>query len=438
MHCEQLNAPNHTIEPAPSKTERFKVFVSAMTGGGRSANNSKNNSPVASPRSPQVLPHTPRSPPPPYPIAIAGPSAVRVHDVAVETKKERPVACTDEKCEEEEALRAPRVSLPEARQLELTRDFGIVETHLCESQYAKNSVSSCTVMALEASLRFVYSVQKLSGDMVADVIELGSKYEANEHTGVEDVFPHFPRYNRNLKIEESFQDNFKNFRSLLARVKEHARKGQPVACILTKPPESLAILFKSDPNGELRSYLFDSHGRPEIWGPYAGIIAFESAFDLEKFILSKIWSVLEVGPEDGYLANMYNLVDVTILLKRDEKASLSFKSLHEESGFAKLNQGRSESKKIADEGFAARRPCPCDDLLCPKQHELENRVNALRSFAEMSAIRVDDTFSARPGPVSGEEVSIRCRNALTEQINIQHENAKKTMSVNSKGFVPQW
>jgi hypothetical protein len=207
--------------------------------------------------------------------------------------------------------------------------FSIKEVFLSESQYAMQSVSSCTVMALEMSLRTTHD-QEISDSLVQNIIHFGGRYELNQHTGFDDVFPLFTRYTDNLEICFKEQENFKNFSNILGRCKSFALKNkQSIAVILTKPPESLSILFKYS-EGYLHSYLFDSHGRPEVWGPYAGLIRFESPIALEDFICKNIWSVLDLGPDAGYMAEMYNLIDVAVVSKKKDSKIMDFDSLSDE------------------------------------------------------------------------------------------------------------
>jgi hypothetical protein len=120
---------------------------------------------------------------------------------------------------------------------------------------------------------------------------------------LETVFRSIPRFNTQLDLQDSATGLLFKLRDvhttqvmellphpymeLLKRLKSISIT-QTVSGILTKPPETVLLLF---PQGREEVYLFDSHPRPPLCRTICA--TFQSLQDLERYLMKEVFPVYE-------------------------------------------------------------------------------------------------------------------------------------------------
>eukprot|EP00475_Leptophrys_vorax_P022738 TRINITY_DN3095_c0_g1_i2.p1 TRINITY_DN3095_c0_g1~~TRINITY_DN3095_c0_g1_i2.p1 ORF type:complete len:586 (-),score=147.60 TRINITY_DN3095_c0_g1_i2:3497-5254(-) len=308
-----------------------------------------------------------------------------------------------------------RVELIKDRQANLRERYGIVETILFEG------VSTNIAIGLEAALRILFNRGQIEDHLLAEVVDYCSNHPVSEQLGFEEVFPVNARYNRFLEPLIQKQDNFKNFGELLRQIKKRAvDTKQSVAAVLTKPPESVTLFFIYDDfSCSLRPFLLDPHGRPDICGPYGGILAFNDSLELEQFVQTHVWTFIEFGPDEAILSEMFNSVDVNVLARNksfpekmnvfDETVALSFL---ETSG----------DKKEGDKVESGVR-CECYNVFCGNAHMQDNRERAMDFFIDsVGSCMVEKPKSLPSRKSSGDSMIKSLKLAVSKAKEMQLQN----------------
>lgn len=138
--------------------------------------------------------------------------------------------------------------------------------------YAENGgVSACTVIAAEV-MRYILTIfaggrVDWSPEELTNQIQLGVQRYKNlnggipTHLSVDELGPGFFGDIANISFFQGLlNDNSAFQRMITEAVQNSSKQGAPVGIIITKPPETIAIVIAPQIN---KFYFFDSHSRPE-------------------------------------------------------------------------------------------------------------------------------------------------------------------------------
>eukprot|EP00457_Paulinella_chromatophora_P000732 gb/GEZN01000732.1/.p1 GENE.gb/GEZN01000732.1/~~gb/GEZN01000732.1/.p1 ORF type:complete len:1024 (+),score=167.56 gb/GEZN01000732.1/:87-3158(+) len=186
-----------------------------------------------------------------------------------------------------------------------------------KTQYTAGSTAGCTVMALEAALN-LFNFAPLGTSLIDSILEAGSVlYLGDQHSSCDEIFPKIYRYKEKMIAKDPKQCPLKNLSFAVAEIQNLCRENkQPVAAILTKPPESLLLYVNKDRYNMDKFIIFDSHGRNQhnLHGAYL-LLCDKSACVryLEALWQSDLQADGQSDPREVY---MYNTLDINILMPR--------------------------------------------------------------------------------------------------------------------------
>ena len=204
-------------------------------------------------------------------------------------------------------------------------------TNLEISQYSfENGASSCTSICLSVITKLLQ--QLVIGDNIHNVSTLSDaliggisihnniqKLNASLHLAVDEVYFSSTEHQNQLVyvVDEPYQGLLNNsnsfqvlFDKILVKVSEKYSADKHVACIMTKPPETLCIILppKSAQNRSCY-HLFDSHARPNEGHHGAYLISDNLQHILEK--VKTIWPAFNDNENElGYMMEMYNMYEI--------------------------------------------------------------------------------------------------------------------------------
>jgi hypothetical protein len=308
---------------------------------------------------------------------------------------------SDLQVEQRDAVLIEQQSTSSVRQNQEEKEIDMEKLEICtrlgcsdlmkipESQYSFKSVSSCTIMALEAALRSFYPGSMVDERRLRRVLEIAAQYELNQHTGVQDVFPYVSRFNLRMSIFDTMQTFLDNIEEITKRMAEFVEsQNKPLAAILTKPPETCMISM----NINKQILFFDSHARPHLWNGGAACLIFENAKEFLRFVRSHLWQSMKFDDLDGDEAMLaiqqFNLIEATLLeLKPDappitELLDQEFERLVLEAEMKELNSGISSAE-------TCRHKDNCENAACSHAHSKGRDIErSIRSEIFMNSLQV--------------------------------------------------
>ncbi|RUS27831.1 hypothetical protein BC938DRAFT_482671 [Jimgerdemannia flammicorona] len=164
------------------------------------------------------------------------------------------------------------------------------------SQYTSGAASSCIPSCMEACLQLVYG-SRLRLATLYNILKAGSRYRGADHIEAGKLQASVRRYSEALRVVVEQQYPITEFervvRDLVALAKD---EGQPVAAVVTKPPESIMVAV--DPRSETPVVLFDSHPRPDIHPDSAAFLCFEDQHGLVEYLHQIMPSPQDLDLED--------------------------------------------------------------------------------------------------------------------------------------------
>ena len=152
------------------------------------------------------------------------------------------------------------------------------------SNHSQNSVGSQSasgVIALEMSLNMLQPLSVIS-DKLLDKIFLKCSNIEYDQMDVRDILNDCRRFSLGLRVLDEKQMPVQHLQGGLRKFLSDNRSKLPFSLIITKPPETVALIWLS----ELEFLFFDSHPRPNFIGAHA--IAFESLRLVENHIAT-LW-----------------------------------------------------------------------------------------------------------------------------------------------------
>lgn len=153
---------------------------------------------------------------------------------------------------------------------------------------------------------------------VGALLEAGVASHEGEHSSFAEVLLRNPAMETVLQCVElkegcstmgpnSFTEELSAACSIAERREEGSRL---VACVLTKPPESVLVVV-----GPGVFMVLDSHPRPNLMLPGAHALAFTSLQALCSYLRS-VFPAVDMGPGAGFMAEMYNSYDMTLVTRK--------------------------------------------------------------------------------------------------------------------------
>eukprot|EP00954_Amorphochlora_amoebiformis_P021305 1345533-Amorphochlora_amoeboformis.AAC.2 len=113
------------------------------------------------------------------------------------------------------------------------------------------TTAGCTILSLEAILNVLLGAN-IDANLVGHVLKAGSYYTVEHHTGFQEVYDTVSRYQQNLVQLESSQETVRNFNLVIKRMRRMASDHGDIAVVLTKPPESVALICFERPKSSTR------------------------------------------------------------------------------------------------------------------------------------------------------------------------------------------
>ncbi|RUS29458.1 hypothetical protein BC938DRAFT_480642, partial [Jimgerdemannia flammicorona] len=165
------------------------------------------------------------------------------------------------------------------------------------SQYTSGAASSCIPSCMEACLQLVYG-RPLCLTALDNILKAGSRYRGADHIEAGELQASVERYSKALRVVVEQQYPLTALERVVRDLAALARdERQPVAAIVTRPPESVVVAV--DPRSETPVVLFDSHPRPEFHLDNAAFLCFEDQRGLVEY-LHRLMS----GPEKLHLEDL--------------------------------------------------------------------------------------------------------------------------------------
>jgi len=212
------------------------------------------------------------------------------------------------------------------------------------SQYSYDSTASCTIMGLEAAMRFQlehkHFATRIESDLqkIDNILRVASLYKSAYHTDVDDVMHAVSWYREHLVRERCHQINVPRWKELTEFVVRMAQElVADISCVVTKPPETIFVHFcfpfldKND-YSYCTPLLFDSHARPERGLRGAHMLRFENFASFYDY-LSMLWPKVPMDADANLLQTQVNIVNIDVItldanLRR--KPKLNLKKLQQE------------------------------------------------------------------------------------------------------------
>jgi hypothetical protein len=194
-----------------------------------------------------------------------------------------------------------------------------------ESQYGLRAYSACTAMALAAcQLLLRRPAPRVDSAAVSEVLHVGaSLYGSSDlHSCVSDVLssPTGARF-ANLVADAHALEQTQMHVSALHEPGASGlwaclglracSLGEPLAVVLTKPPESLSVAAWPKEGDACTFWLFDSHARAERGVPGAAFLKFDTQQALAAY-LRALWPVMDLGDASEYHKLLYHLCDASV------------------------------------------------------------------------------------------------------------------------------
>ena len=99
------------------------------------------------------------------------------------------------------------------------------------------------------------------------------------------------------------------FNKLFNNIRDHYSINKHIACVITKPPETICIIIPPLCNNTMQLYhLFDSHSRPQEGHQGAYLISDSMTKIIEH--VKKIWPAFIDNESDSYIMDMYNTFEL--------------------------------------------------------------------------------------------------------------------------------
>lgn len=191
--------------------------------------------------------------------------------------------------------------------------------------------SACTAISCEAAISLMDPSRppNISPELIRRIIEDGvgfygqiSQQGGVEHTAADEILPIIPRFTSHLRRTS---DPFVTIQGLLTNqqcfmsIFEQARNTQgvdptqPIAVVITKPPETVVVIMPPLGQADSSWYLFDSHSRPQFGLTGGYLVTAPSAETLISSCLRVVFPAVDlddgVGGQPSFMAEMYNSVE---------------------------------------------------------------------------------------------------------------------------------
>ena len=174
------------------------------------------------------------------------------------------------------------------------------------SQYSVGSKSACSVIASEMSLALLHLQTINAKEQFLDKVLLNCSNFKCEHLDVQDILKDCRRFNLGLRVIDVKQMSIHEFEYELGNFVFGHRAQMPFSLILTKPPETVALICLSESN----FLFFDSHPRKRFNGAY--LVHFQCLKSVKRWLGNYYASetVDSMTGVEGLLINTIEMVAV--------------------------------------------------------------------------------------------------------------------------------
>eukprot|EP00761_Pharyngomonas_kirbyi_P012294 gb/GECH01012321.1/.p1 GENE.gb/GECH01012321.1/~~gb/GECH01012321.1/.p1 ORF type:complete len:409 (+),score=62.24 gb/GECH01012321.1/:1-1227(+) len=225
--------------------------------------------------------------------------------------------------------------------------------HSQQNQYSLKGKTACTTIAIQAvnELISVQNFSEVDRELVEKILKKGCKEDKDTGTqAFSEVYEQLPWVRSCLKILETVQGSTKEKKTIYKSIKKLADYGRRTAAILTKQPETVALIHHNENNKEPFA-LYDSHPRYNMG---AHILFFSSSRRLTEYLHKYRFEYLD-DISTG-LDAMYNSYEITIIEKKKDttskclssRNSSPLKSNYKPYATSSSKSPRMQEKKIKD------------------------------------------------------------------------------------------
>jgi|EP01040_Poterioochromonas_malhamensis_P001459 hypothetical protein len=157
-------------------------------------------------------------------------------------------------------------------------DEVVIQLGISQYTFSDSGVSACTAIAASVMQFILVKLSQNNFDQICkeenlcDCIftgvmkynELHSSSSARNHIAVDELGAEFFQSVRGVgEIFQGLLTNSRSFDGLIEEAVSRCRRGCYIGVIVTKPPETIALIISARDHPDPRYFFFDSHSRPE-------------------------------------------------------------------------------------------------------------------------------------------------------------------------------
>ncbi|KAG2385568.1 hypothetical protein C9374_003383 [Naegleria lovaniensis] len=241
-------------------------------------------------------------------------------------------------------------------------------------------------------------VDELKKQIISDIEHIMTVGVCNDrrvgYTSCDEVYNSVDHYKKNLELKSMFIGKLRDnniFMQLLKEIEVHSLQNDKhiTAVVLTKPPETIAILHDGQCSNEkfYSWYIFDSHPRRFEKGGGGGFYLFKDIHDVdnhlkELFSTSSVETYNHVFSGDSYKMASYAMYEATIVqLKSNQAETTSDTKAQTTSTPVSLPTTMDSNKQVLNQTSSNQTLLtPNVPSLVKNNEELEQRLKTLESL----------------------------------------------------------
>lgn len=204
-------------------------------------------------------------------------------------------------------------------------DETIIELGISQYTFSDAGSSACTAIAASVvqfiltnlsqnNIRQITNEENLSDCVISGVMkfnELHSSSSEHQHLAVDELGNSFFQSIRGFgEVFQGLLTNRGAFEELIEEARNRCGRRRHIGVVVTKPPETIALVVSGRDNVEQQFFFFDSHSRPEqgFEGSYLVITN-----DVRKIVerLNRIFPSLAGTDPDNAYSYMYNMFEAS-------------------------------------------------------------------------------------------------------------------------------
>lgn len=209
----------------------------------------------------------------------------------------------------------------------LTYDDTVVVLNVSQYSFSDIGASACTVIASSIMQHLLVQFDRMNNESASsDIFQMTQIVTQGvnifrtttfgrsvEHLAVDELGPRFfiDVHNLEAGFYQGLLSNSSAFHEMIRCAKVAADPTKHIGIIITKPPETVAIIIPPELHGrEGKYYFFDSHSRPQDGFQNAYLIASNKEDSIIRK-LKQIFPVIDLGMSDDYMSMMYNMFEAS-------------------------------------------------------------------------------------------------------------------------------